>query len=772
MSRSLSFLLAASGLLLAAAWAGNENEADAHPAAATARSAALAAKSAAIPKKASQPGSSERFEPTPETARAIARLARMARDVDPERNPWANDARLEHMSTQTPPAEPVARMRFDVMLALETLGAGRTEEAVAAFEDVWERIRQVPGWRSSRFGQDVHALLALAHMRRGEQENCVLHHGTESCLLPIRGSGVHVEQRGSRRAIREYTEILEQNPHDLASRWLLNVASMTVGDWPDAVPAAWLVPPSAFESDHDVGRFHDVAAKAGVDAWGLAGAAMMEDFDGDGYLDVMVTSFGLTDRMQLFLNERDGTFRDRTEWAGLSGMVSGLNAVHADFDNDGDVDVFVPRGAWLRDQGQLPPSLLRNRGNGRFDDVAESAGVLRYRPSQVAAWGDYDNDGWVDLFVGAETSAGGPEHPTSLYRNNRDGTFTDVAAAAGAALLGYVKGAVWGDYDNDGRLDLYVTMLQGAPANVLLHNEGPDAAGGWKFRDVGAEAGVRGPASAFPTWFFDYDNDGWLDLFASGYAGTVEDVAADYLGKAEHADGDTPRLYRNQHDGTFRDVTREAGVETVLMTMGCNFGDLDNDGWMDFYVATGNPDFRTLVPNRMFRNAGGRSFQDVTTAGGFGHLQKGHGVAFGDIDNDGDQDVYLKVGGALAGDAFRSALFENPGHGNRWITLRLVGVESNRAAIGARIRVTVDEGQARRDVHVTVTTGSSFGGNSLRQEIGLGNARRVRSLEVLWPATGKRQVFENVPMDRMYEIREGDPELRPIALERLKLGGK
>jgi hypothetical protein len=706
------------------------------------------------------------------TQRMAQRLADLARNSNVDTNGFLNERRVQQLQAMTLPTDPARRLEHDLKLGFELLAAGRTAESIPLLEDACKRLDAVPVWRDSPIGIEAHSMLATAHLRAGEQENCIRHHGTESCLLPIRGNGIHRVQDGSRAAIRELEARLSRHPDDLRSRWLINIAYMTVGEWPDKVPEAWRIPPSAFESDYDVKRFPDVASKTGLDVSGLAGAGIMDDFDGDGYLDVFVTSWGLTDPMHLFRNERDGTFRELTEEAGLAGIVSGLNAVHADYDNDGDLDLFVPRGAWIGENGMLPPSLLRNRGNGVFDDVTEEAGLLMPRPSQTAAWGDYDNDGFVDLFTGAESAPRGPAHPTGLYHNNGDGTFTDVARDVGVDVVAFVKGSNWGDYDNDGLLDLYVTVLhKGVPSNKLFHNGGRGPDGKWKFTDVADQAGVRKPSSSFPTWFFDYDNDGWLDLFVSSYDIVVSDIAADVLGIGKPREGQTPRLYRNQRDGTFRDVTREAGMETVLMTMGCNFGDLDNDGWLDFYIGTGNPDYRSLVPNRMFRNAGGRKFQDVTTSGGFGHLQKSHGVGFGDIDNDGDQDVFLKVGGAFTGDSFQSALFENPGHGNHWITLRLIGVETNRAAIGARIKVTVEEAGAPRDVHVTVTSGSSFGGNSLRQEIGLGGATRIRRLEIHWPTSGRRQTFENVAMDQMLEIREDADAPRPIHLDRITLGG-
>ena len=215
-------------------------------------------------------------------------------------------------------------------------------------------------------------------------------------------------------------------------------------------------------------------------------------------------------------NNNDGTFSDMTSESGLEGLISGLNLVHADYNNDGFLDLLVLRGAWLN--AEHPNSLLRNNGDGTFADVTEAAGLLAPAPTQTAAWGDYDNDDWVDLFIGNE-SAETTTYPCRLFHNNGDGTFTDVAADAGVAVVGFVKGVVWGDYDNDGQLDLFVTQLLAHQPNRLFHNDGPLADGTWSFRDVAIEAGVQGPPVSFPTWFFDYDNDVWDDLFVSGFRG-------------------------------------------------------------------------------------------------------------------------------------------------------------------------------------------------------------------------------------------------------------
>jgi hypothetical protein len=236
------------------------------------------------------------------------------------------------------------------------------------------------------------------------------------------------------------------------------------------------------------------------------------------------------------------------------------------------------------------------------------------------------------------------------------------------------------------------------------------------------------------------------------YTETLNDIGAFHLGLPHR--GETPRLFRNNHDGTFADVTKAMKLDRVILAMGANFGDLDNDGWLDCYFGTGTPEFAALLPNKMFRNADGKTFQDVTTAGGFGHLQKGHGIAFGDLDHDGDEDIFAVIGGAYPGDTYQSVLFENPGHGNHWISIELRGVQSNASAIGARVRLRVETKTGTRELFRSVGAVSSFGGSAFRLHIGLGDARKIKELEIRWPASGKTQRFQNVKADDFYQIAE------------------
>jgi FG-GAP-like repeat/ASPIC and UnbV len=706
---------------------------------------------------------------TASTQEMAALLKRRAALVNPlALSLIVNDRRADLLTQKLALPLPLPeRLRLRGSAVAELTNAGRVEEALTTLQALERdaRTHDPNGW--PRYQTGARMLEAVAYLRMAEDQNCHLANNRDACLAPIRGQGVHQKREGSTRAIQALLEVLRQTPDDLRARWLLNVAHMTLGSYPDGVPERQRIPPAVFAPDYPLPRFDNVAKDMGLEIFGISGGAVLDDFDNDGRLDLMVSAIGFEDQTRLFHNRGDGTFEDRTAAGGLTGEVGGLNLVQADYDNDGFVDVLVLRGGWLGTEGRFPLSLLRNQGDGTFTDVTLAAGLLRFAPTQTATWFDYDADGRLDLFVGNE-SGPGDEHPCELYHNNRDGTFTNVAKEAGVDFVGFVKGVVSGDYDNDGRPDLYLSVLGGD--NLLFHNGGPappnGTSRGWRFTNVAATAGVREPRASFSTFFFDYDNDGWLDLFVGGYGGSagglpmVEDVAADYLSLPTTAE--RGRLYHNERNGTLRDVTKDANLYKVVPAMGLNFGDLDNDGWLDFYAGTGTPDLGMLVPKRMFRNADGRAFQDVTTAGNFGHLQKGHAICFGDIDNDGDEDVFEQMGGAYLADKAWSALYVNPGNANAWLGLELEGVRSNRRAVGARIKVAVEAGDEPRFIHRTVGSGGSFGASPLRQEIGLGDAKRVIGVEIYWPATGETQKIEGLEPRHRYHIREGRREVQEV----------
>ncbi len=611
--------------------------------------------------------------------------------------------------------------------------------------ELLDEARAIADRDPDRFAEGMPSLIFLQGviaLRRGEVENCIECPCQSSCIFPLRPQAIHQKREGSVQAIKYFLEYLEHWPDDIGVQWLLNVAHMTLGTYPEEVPPRYRLPLEPFQSEFDIGRFVDRAPELGLDRLHWSGGSIMDDFDNDGWLDIVETSSDPTMPMAFYRNQGDGTFRNRAKEAGLEQQQGGLQCVQGDYNNDGWLDILICRGGWAMPQRL---SLLRNNKDGTFTDVTRQAGLLEPINSQVAAWADYDNDGWLDLFVGGESV------PSRLYHNRGDGTFEEVAAKAGVTNAGWrCKGANWGDYDGDGYPDLVVNNLDGPPR--LFHNNKDGT-----FTNVAVRLGIREPRVGFSCWFWDYDNDGWLDLFLSGYERNLNEVVNSHLRRPHQ--GHSCRLYRNRNGRGFEDVTRAAGLDLAMCPMGSNFADFDGDGFLDFYLATGTPNYSMLVPNRMFKNVGGKRFADITTSSGTGHLQKGHGVACGDWDRNGSIDLFVEMGGAAPGDRSRSLLFQNPVSVPHWITVRLTGKKSNRAAIGARIKVTLSSGQT---IYRHITSGSSFGGNPLQQTIGLGAADRIATLEIHWPTSGTTQVFRDVPINQAIEVVEFEKTYRKL----------
>ncbi|MDR3715161.1 MAG: CRTAC1 family protein [Puia sp.] len=622
-----------------------------------------------------------------------------------------------------------------------------------------------------RLVKEVRDNLALAYLRLGERNNCVRGHDDASCIFPIRGNGIYKDPYASRKGIALYQDILRLDSNDLESRWLLNIAYMTLGEYPGRVPVQWLIPGLDTDtSSYAVKPFIDRAGPLRLNGFrNMAGGSIVEDFDNDGNLDIVTSNWGLQESMHYFRNNGDGSFIDVSGPSGLDQVRGGLNIVQADYNNDGYADILVLRGAWMQEFGNQPASLLRNNGDGTFTDVTVESGLLSLSPTQTATWADFNNDGWLDLFVGHETASPDHPHPSELFINNHDGTFTNVAREAGCEALAYMKGVTSSDYNNDGWPDIFISTLNGR--KILFKNKAVKSRIP-QFENATHEAGLdRDVTFTFPAWFWDYDNDGWADIFACGYqfqGSLAGPAAAEALGKQLGADVSRMYLYHNNHDGTFTNVSKKMGLDKPVFAMGSNFGDIDNDGWLDMYLGTGNPDYRSLVPNRLFRNIGGRFFADVTTSARVGNLQKGHGVAFADIDNDGDQDIFIETGGAYPGDAFYNSFYVNPGQNdNKWISVLLEGVQSNRSAIGARIVVSFTEDGAKRTVYRDVNSGGSFGASPLRKEIGVGRTSVIDELIIRWPTTGQVQVFKNVEPCQFLRVREGSDHIEQIHLNKL-----
>ena len=688
------------------------------------------------------------------TSEMINKVNEAVANIEPTKVPLIlNKEKVSLLKSKISLAKGFEKYSLTVEYGMELLRSGKTDESVEILSNVIKEIE-----KSNILNKEQNLLLikknlAIAYMRKAEQENCIANHNNESCIVPFSKKAQHKVRSGSLETIRVLNELLAVNPNDLESQYLLNIAHMTLGQYPLQVPEKFRLPEQYFSNDVDFPKFKDIGADLGVAENQKAGGTCVDDFNNDGYLDIIASSWGFDDQIKYFENDKNGGFIDKTMSAGLKGVTGGLNIKHADYNNDGYLDFIILRGAWLDSFGKIPNSLMRNNGDGTFTDATMEAGLFSLNPTQSAVWGDFNLDGWIDIFIANESSVAN-QNNCELFLNI-NGKFREVSSDVGINKLGFFKGVACGDINNDGYLDIYLSNYSGE--NTLYKNTTQD--GKLSFKDITHTAKVEKPMRSFSTWMFDYNNDGYDDIFVSGYSSGYDKTPATLLVANARYDykGDRPFLYHNNGNETFTERSLEVGLDEPITTMGCNFGDLDNDGFLDFYLATGDPSFYSIVPNRVYLNQKGEKFVDITYASGFGHIQKGHAIGFGDFDMDGDQDIYAVMGGAFEGDVFGNILYENPiGNKNNWIHIILEGTQSNRSAIGAKIILTFLDNNTKRKVYHLVGIDASFGGNSIMAELGLGSADIIKSIEIHWPNKERtKTLLQDIKANQIIKIREG-----------------
>ncbi len=542
-------------------------------------------------------------------------------------------------------------------------------------------------------------------------------------------------------------------------------------------------------------KFVDVGREAGLNApnvWGAvdrkryiveakgSGLAFF-DYDNDGWLDIYLTNgtrldtnwpAGQAPTTHLYKNNRDGTFTDVTEKSGLARTGWQTGVCVGDYNNDGWDDLFCT--FW----GQN--ILFHNNGDGTFTDATRKAGLYneQTRWGAGSCWLDYDSDGHLDLFVcnyikldpeklpsqndiycqwkGIPVMCG-PRGLTGdtnlLYHNNGDGTFTDVSEKAGILKPGprYSITPVSYDFDNDGWPDIYVAV--DSEPSILFRNNHDGT-----FTDIAVMAGCAYSAdgheqSGMGVGVADYDCDGWFDIFKTNFA------------------DDTCNLYHNNGDGTFSDVTFASGVgiNNRYVAWGCGFIDYDNDGWADILQVNGHvyPEIDThdvgqtfKNPRLLYKNLGNCKFKDVSAEMGPGINEKfsSRGAAFGDYDNDGDVDALV-----LNMNDLPSLLRNDGGNAKNWIKIKLVGTHCNRTAIGTRVRVVTGKHAQMDEVH---SGGSVMSQSDLRLHFGLGSAQTIDLIEVKWPTTQKTERFTNVKANQILTIKEGSGIVQPSPAKR------
>lgn len=694
---------------------------------------------------------------------AIA-LSSFYNNLNPLESPYKNAERAITFKNQSAQANPNQRASLEMRSAIEELLAGNTRKAINEFVALKNMLIQLNNPANNAGLRMINEFLAVCYLRLGEQTNCLENHSPGSCIIPLSDESLHTQEEGSLKAIEMILEVLKSNPGDENYIYILNLAYMTLGQYPDGVPKQYLRKMTGRESKELIPFFKNRAAELGLDDYRLSGGVVIDDFNNDHLLDIAVSSWSLLDPIKIFYNRGNGTFEENNSEL-LKGITGGLNLIHTDYNNDGYLDLYVLRGGWLK-QGP-PNSLLRNNGDESFTDVTFETGLAKAHPTQTAVWADFNNDGFIDLYVGNESSTAGA-HPNELYINHEGTGFVNMAEQAEIGIRVYTKGTAVSDYDQDGDVDIYVSVLGGP--NFLLQNQLSET-GELKFINKAIAFGVSEPIESFPCWFFDVNNDGWDDIFVSGYSTSNYNQYAAEWSRAINGQAFStppPKIYINDKKGGFKDQSRSYGFDTPCFTMGANFGDINADNLPDIYLATGEPDYKAVIPNRMFLNINGSKYSEVTTQGGFGHIQKGHAVSFADIDNDGDEDVYCVLGGAYEGDIFFNALFENPHKVSSWVKFKLQGTESNRAALGARIVLTTQLRGDKMKYHSSISNSSSFGENPFIKNFSLKENEKPLSLDIIWPS-GHREKILGLKRNTLHIVTEKNDNVELLDITSFKI---
>lgn len=588
---------------------------------------------------------------------------------------------------------------------------------------------------AGRFDEALKALIPAVKERPG--------------VVPYTIATIYLRMERHAEGIPYALQACRDTPEDIRYRWMLRALTLLAGQQEGTIPMEFrlkvpLAAPVTFQ-------FRDVTKNSGTGRLALGRGAAWGDFDNDGREDILVGAERAPFR--LLRNRGDGTFEDVARQTGLVDTV-GLGCYASqfiDYDNDGFQDILLTSNGW-GGGGRL--FLFHNEGGKRFVDVTQGAGLATPVNAFGSSWADYDNDGRVDLAVA--TGIADPEGGDliRLYHNEGNGKFREVGEQAGLTQKARWISLCWGDYDGDGRQDLLATSFDAGP--FLFRNLGDG-----RFEDVSVQAGIRTQVHAYTPEFFDYDNDGQLDLFVSTYP--TGDVKVQDMIEANLSPAAVPRaqwqlLFRNNGDGTFRNVTEEAGITGWFGGMSSQVGDFDNDGFDEITIGTGNPALDWTEPKPLFRNHGRGQFSNVGESSGLVHFGMLHGTALADYDDSGNVSLFGSFGGFYWGTRETSRLYRNLGSGNLSLEIRLTGTRSNRDAVGTKVTALA----GKRRIFKWVNGGNGFGCNNSRiVHLGLGHEQQVSDLHIEWPS-GLRQSFKNIAAGQRVEIIEGKDSLRSL----------
>jgi hypothetical protein len=595
-----------------------------------------------------------------------------------------------------------------------------------------------------KHSKKLKVLYGITYFHAAEMIECI--QNKSPCLYPPENEAGQKSKKHYLIAQKYFKAYLDNNPNDLHIKFLYNITTRMLGEKVNH----HLIKNEIFGKKKVSKQFTNISKELGLyDQQTSSGGVIIDDFNGDNYMDIVISSSNRT--IYYEYSKINKCYKDKSKSSKLSNAINAYNVTQIDFDNDGDLDLYFHQGGWKKpniDKNYFN-ILMENNGKGTFEDTTKKRGLRDSNNTNVASvWADFNRDGKIDLFVCNELQD--PDLFINLGKK-----FKNIIKSSGIKNKDTCKGASWGDINGDDWPDLVISNYK-SPNKIYINQKDST------FKIASYPKVQKKPFPSFPTWFFDYNNDGYEDLFISSHESNPSRFIDSLYGKT--IEKMSQRLYRNDGDGSLKDVTKELGLNISPMAMGASYGDINNSGYLDILLGTGSGTYSSVVPNLTYLNKDGKFFEAATSTLGLGFRGKGHSINVTDIDNDGDKDILFSFGGmdSLFDHQYPQLMLNN-GNTNNWITLLLEGTKSNRSALGAKIQVIAVKNGVENSYYQKITHGSSYGSQSFRSEIGLSSSKQIKNIIIKWPS-GSVQKLGRLKINNFYKVKENKKDVTKLSL--------
>ena len=591
----------------------------------------------------------------------------------------------------------------------------------------------------------IFELLGDGYLMVGLQQN------NSTIIYPVSKNQAQEKEEYTEAAIEFYSRLRKAFPENRDYLWKLNLCHMLLGTYPGSLPIEdqlLLNPLGQFTSPS---TFYNLSGEMGIRHQSIGGASVLLDIDNDKDLDVFTCSHHMED--QALIYEYDNyKYKEVQNNIGLKDLPGGSRVSTIDYNNDGFDDLFIARGALQGITGQLPNTLLKGSASGKFEDVAAEVGITSKYPTENISWSDVDLDGDVDFY--SNNSKTGLYIPGELFYNNGNSFSGSLDKVFGPMNAINASASTFADIDGDRWPDLIVLNSEGRN-HVFLNKKG-------RF-EASSKHSIERFENGSCVLSFDFDNDGDLDLLITGKGSKDLLASEDFTKSINENSGVFTQLFINDGSGRFSPFTNMGGLERVNYVNAASYIDINNDGFLDIYLSTGGFINDDIVPNRLFINDKGLGLKEVSTSSRTACISKTYGIAVGDLDGDGDSDLYLNGGGFYSGDLGTDVYFNNRYQGdNRWVSLALKGNKNNRQGIGAVIKIEgLDKEGNSKQVFRHISNGDGPFTVDVQTPIGLGDMQVIKKLEVRWPL-GHVQRFSDLAVNQKYLVEEGKKEISTL----------